>query len=101
MTAIASATSVLADTNFGHMGNWGAGWWILMMIGMVVFWGLVILGIVWVVRELSGRHHASGSTGGGPLEILDRRLAAGEISPEDYQERRRILTGTDASSSAK
>ena len=94
MTAIAGATSVLADTNFGHMGNWGAGWWILMMIGMVVFWGLVILGIVWVVRELSGRHHASGPASSAPLAVLDRRLAEGEISPEDYQERRRILTGS-------
>lgn len=82
----------LADNDFGHMGDWGAGWWILMMLGMVIFWGLVILGIVWVVRELAGRHE-HGPASLSPLDVLDRRLAEGEISPEEYEERRRILTG--------
>jgi putative membrane protein len=81
----------LADNDFGHMGDWGAGWWILMMVGMVLFWGLVIVGIVWVVRELGGRRdHAEASA--SPLDLLDRRLAEGGISPEEYEERRRILS---------
>jgi putative membrane protein len=82
----------LGDMGWGHhMGDWGAGWWILMAFLMVVFWGLVVVGAVWLVRSLvSGQHGAGGDTA---LEILDRRLAAGEISPEEYRERRATLSG--------
>src|SRR5581483_3930035 len=86
--------------NFGHMGDWGAGWWILMMIGMVVFWGLVIVGIVWLVRELSGRH-VHGAAAASPLDLLDRRLAEGQISPDEYEERRRILAGPAGGTSTR
>ncbi len=81
---------VLADDGWDHHMDWDGGWWVLMAIGMVLFWGLVIAGIVWLVRELSGR---GGRLGGEPgaLELLDRRLADGTISPEDYHERRAIL----------
>ena len=77
------------DFNWGHMGG---GWWV-MGIGIVLFWALVVLGIIWVVREMSGR---SGSTAGPPappepLEVLDRRLAEGEIEVEEYEQRRRAL----------
>lgn len=82
---------VLADSGFGsHMGDWGAGWWILMAFLMVVFWGLVIFGIVLLVRSLGG-----GRLGGrdSAIELLERRLASGEISAEEYRERRAALTG--------
>lgn len=49
-----------------------------MMLGMALFWGLVIVGIGWLLRETIGRgHHGPGSD---PLAILDRRLAEGQIS---------------------
>jgi putative membrane protein len=67
--------------------DWGEGWWVVMAVGMVVFWALVIAGAVWLVREFRG----SGSRGperSEALSILDRRLAEGEISPEEYRERR-------------
>lgn len=90
-SAVLATLVPLADSDFGHMGDWGAGWWILMMVGIVLFWGLVVLGIVWVVRELSGRRE-DGPSNQNPLDILERRLAGGEISPEEYEKRRRILT---------
>jgi putative membrane protein len=86
---LTSAALLLADFD-GHMDG---GWWVVMATGMVLFWGLVIVGLVWLARELAGR-------GGGlrprqdPLELLDRRLAEGTISPEDYHERREILGGS-------
>ena len=85
-----SAVTLLADSGFGdHMDNWGAGWWILMMVMMVVFWGLVILGVVWLVRSLgTGHHHHHGTNA---IEVLDSRLAHGEISPDEYRERRSVL----------
>jgi uncharacterized membrane protein len=52
---LATLTLPLADYDFGHMGDWSAGWWIVMVISMVIVWGLIVVGIVWIVRELSGR----------------------------------------------
>ncbi len=81
-------STVIADS--GHMfdSDWGDGWWIVMMIGMVVFWALVILGGAWIVRSLifnSRKQHP------GPLEILDRRFAEGEIDEDEYQKRRTAI----------
>lgn len=85
-----AAILLLADSEFGgHMGDWGAGWWILMAFLMVAFWGLVIVGIVWLVRSLGWAHHDE--TRVSAVELLDRRLASGEISPEEYRERRAVL----------
>jgi putative membrane protein len=58
---------------------------IVMMLGMVVFWGLVIVGVVWLLREAVGRGHHD------PLAILDRRLADGQISVKEYEQRRKVL----------
>jgi putative membrane protein len=62
---------------------------ILMMLGMALFWGLVIVGIVWLLRESIGRGHHE--PGGDPLAILDRRLAEGQISVEEYEQRKKTL----------
>jgi hypothetical protein len=46
---IAATFSLLsfADTWGMHDSDVGAGWMFLMMIGMTLFWGLVVLGILW------------------------------------------------------
>jgi len=77
-----------------HDGDIGAGWMIVMMLGMVLFWGLVIVGLIWLVRELAGRGGGGLKLRQDPLELLDRRFAEGTISPEDYRERREILAGS-------
>ena len=85
---------VLAD--WDHM-DWGAGGWILMAIGMALFWGLLILGVVWLVRTLSTpAQHAGAPTTPSALEILDRGLAEGTISVEQYEQRRRLLSGSSS-----
>ena len=90
---IAIATSLLADVDWdGHMDMDG-GWWIVMMLGMVLFWALVIVGVVWVVREL-GRSQRHDRAEPDALAVLDRRLAEGAISTEEYMERRDVLTGS-------
>ncbi len=85
------AALTLADMGWNdHMGgDWGGGWWILMVVGMVVFWGLVVLGVVWMVRSRGQGEHGHG--GHGAHELLDQRFARGEISPEEYRERRELL----------
>jgi putative membrane protein len=84
---------LLADTWGMHDNDVGVGWMIVMMLGMVLFWGLVILGVIWLVREYG---HPSRSSGGpdDPLTVLQRRFANGEISAQEYEERRRVLGGT-------
>lgn len=87
--ALASAGLVLADSFDWHDGDVGVGWWIVMMLGMVIFWGLLIAGVVWLLRGAGQSKPAPES----PLEILQRRLAQGEISIEEYEERRAAIRG--------
>ncbi len=90
MTGAAGAFFVIADNRDMH--DVGAGWWIVMMLGMLIFWGLVIAGVVWLVRELPGRRADRESE--RPLDVLQRRLAEGDISVEEYERRREILDGS-------
>jgi putative membrane protein len=88
----ALAFLTLADTWGMHDNDIGTGWWIVMVLGMVLFWGLVILGVIWLVREMGGSRRPSGGAD-DPLAILDRRLAEGEITVKEYEQRRKMLTG--------
>ena len=89
----------LADT-WGMHGDVGAGWMILMMAVMVLFWGAIIFGIVWFVRAASDG--GSGRRGVSPIEVLERRFAEGAISVEDYNARRAVLVdGASASYGAR
>jgi putative membrane protein len=84
---------LLADVWGMHDSDVGTGWMIVMMIGMVIFWGLVILGILWLGREYGPPSRRS--TGpDDPLTILDRRFANGDITAEEYEQRRRLLSGS-------
>ena len=84
-------TMPLADT-WMH-GGWGWGWMSLMLVVMLLFWGAVIAGTVWLIRGAAWgpwvrELPVSKET---PLEILDRRFAEGEVSEEDYRARREVL----------
>ncbi len=81
-TVIADSRTHMFDNDFGD------GWWIVMMAGMVVFWALIILGGAWVVRSviLSRKEQVE-----GPIEILDKRFAQGEIDEDEYQKRRAAI----------
>ncbi|MGV8909892.1 MAG: SHOCT domain-containing protein [Propionicimonas sp.] len=78
---------------YGGMGWGGMGWG--GMIGMVVFWVVLIAAIVWAVtRLLPGRPASGGATQSGqekPEDVLDRRYARGEIDLETYQGHRAAL----------
>jgi len=70
-------------------GGMGSGAW----LGMGVFWLALIGLIVWlVVRLLPGNTGETTSAGGrSALEILDQRLAGGEIDLETWQAQRGAL----------
>jgi putative membrane protein len=81
-------TVPLADT-WGMHGDVGAGWMIVMMFVMVLFWAAIILGIVWLARgAFDGWGGPRRET---PTDILERRFAEGAISVEDYHERREVI----------
>ena len=66
------------------------GWsWLWMGGLMIVFWGAIIFFAAWAIRSLS----RSRPDGDDALAILRRRLAAGEITPEEFDKTKRILQG--------
>jgi putative membrane protein len=87
----AASAAVDADEDCcdgGHMWGWGVGWWWLVMpIGMIIFWGGVIALIIWAIRQFTeGR-----GGGGNAIEIARGRYARGEISQEEFDQIRRDL----------
>ncbi len=86
------ANTVLADVWGMHHSDMGIGWWMVTMLGMVVFWGAVIALVVWLVRgDTGGRRNASSDA---PEETLRQRLADRSISVEEYEQRRTALEGS-------
>lgn len=69
--------------------------WLLFAGGLVV---LVALAIRWLLRQERGDGgRAAGSATGAakatPLDILSERYARGEIDDDEYERRRKLLTG--------
>ena len=74
------------------MGDWGAWGWGMGFgwIFMILFWILVVLGIVALAKWLFSTA-GSGESGKRPLEILKERYARGDITREQYEQMRRDL----------
>lgn len=89
MTALTTLAQYHMDYG-DHMDNgWGWG----MFAVMVLIALAVITLVVWLVRttSLSRVHAPAGPGGETPIQILDRRLASGEVTPDEYRERAAIL----------
>lgn len=75
---------------YGNGGMGSLGW-----LGMGVFWlvllGLIVLLVVRLLPESGGG--ATRDTGESALEILDRRLASGQIDTAAWQAQRVALQG--------
>lgn len=91
----------------------GGGFGILALVWIAVivaFWVLIIAGLFYGVRWLiradrgtrltpppagpdAGGGHQTGPKPEDPLEVLRLRYARGEIDEEEYERRRRTLTG--------
>jgi putative membrane protein len=69
--------------------GWGAGWMVVMLLGWVALLGFGVWAVVALTR---GRGPATPEPRAvEPRAILDRRLAAGEITAEEYAQVRRLL----------
>jgi putative membrane protein len=76
----------------GAMGGFGMGFGILGFFIMVLFWGLVIAGIVFAVRWIFSSGAVKSSPGHeAPVEILKRRYARGEIDRQEFVTRKQEL----------
>ena len=71
------------------MFMWGAGG-LVMMLMMLVFWGLVIAGLILGVRWLARQGRWEGRD--EALEILRQRYARGEIDKQEFETRKRDLS---------
>lgn len=75
--------------DWGMHYMWGATG-IGMMLMMILFWGLVIVGLVFGIRWLitQGKESQSDSA----LDILRQRYARGEINKEEFETKKRELS---------
>ena len=72
--------------------GYGGGWMALGWLSMLVFWVLVIVGIVVLIRWTGARNVPSPrGAGDTALEILKRRYASGEITKEQYEAMKRDI----------
>ena len=58
---------------------------------MWLFWFLVIIVIVLVVRAVLTGNRKDVGTDKSPLEILEERLARGEIDEHEFESKRKLL----------
>jgi len=78
------------------MGWYGGGLGPLGWVGMGVFWLILLRLIVWLVARLlpGSSGEPPRPTGDSDLEILDDRMASGEIGLAAWQEQRAALTAS-------
>ena len=81
--------AVLAQGDgWGRMHGWDGGWMWLWGSLMMLTWVAIVAAAVWLVlRSIRG----GGDGSRRAREILDERFASGELTPEEYRERKDAL----------
>ncbi|MFZ5697948.1 MAG: SHOCT domain-containing protein [Pseudomonadota bacterium] len=70
------------------MDGWMGGGWIFMAL----FWVLIILAVVVLIRRMDiGCNESKEAPRKTPIEIIKERYARGEIEREEYEQKRRDL----------
>ncbi|MBM2831078.1 MAG: hypothetical protein HW414_130 [Dehalococcoidia bacterium] len=75
----------------GMMGGFGLGWF--GPIVMVLFWVLVVWGIVALIRGTAwgGRPDSTAPPPDSALDVLKKRYARGEINKQEFEEKKKDL----------
>jgi putative membrane protein len=89
VTASARAFMELLEQAARSGRLWGA-WGIGMMLMMLVFWGVVIVGIVLLIRWLMTQGRESSVTDPA-LDIRWQRYARGDITKEEFEAKKKDL----------
>ena len=72
-------------------GSWGGGFWFGPIL-MILFWLIIIGGAILIIYALvNPQRSVPPSTGESALEILKSRYAKGEISKEEFEEKKKDL----------
>jgi len=80
-----------------YQHNMGTGGWVFMVLGNIVIWGLIIAFIIWLAQDLRTRPHRHHiASGASATEILDRRLATGELNADEYKHLHATLSQTSS-----
>ena len=75
-----------------HDIGWGG--WLVMSLGMLGFWAAVALIVLLAVRAVRLPEEPSTEVQLDPHQILERRLAQGEIGVDEFQARLEALGGS-------
>lgn len=62
------------------------GGWSLSIFGTLIILALIVGAVVWMLSKLGNRSGSRAALAVSAGEILDRRLANGEITPEQYDQ---------------
>lgn len=63
--------------------NWNMGY--MGWLGMLFFWGVFFWLVIWLIKQKDSEK--------GPEQILDIRLAKGEITTKEFKQTKKILKG--------
>ena len=87
-----NSTNNMMNFGFGPFGSLG---WIFM----ILWWVLIIVGIVafikWLTRKSRSTHHnekPARPAGGSALDVLKERYAKGEINKQEFEEKKKDLS---------
>lgn len=75
---------------FGGLGIMPYGG-IFNLLFMVLFWGSIIVGFVYLIKYVSRSGVAGGNTKASLESILKERYAKGEITKEEFEEKKKEL----------
>jgi putative membrane protein len=95
LTQLQSSVESLLAQGGVYEWHWGMhpmwwGWGLGMMLMMLLFWGLMIGGLVLAIRWLLDQRKNTRAV--TALEILKRRYAEGEIEKEEFEAMRQDLS---------
>ena len=80
-----NSTNNMMNFGFGALGGFG-------FIFMILWWVLIIAGIVALIRWLTSQYQSTHDREKSALDVLKERYAKGEIDKKEFEEKKRDLT---------